>query len=262
MLYYNYLNTDLSPSLEIVKQFPHLKTEGLSEEKKQRLLGRLKVESGVMQDKFAILVDRARESLVKKNVSSGDLKILVKCSQASTLHSIFTEVNSINTLFEKLCDYWSFFDYELVSLIIKRHCKELLSDLDVYKSELKKYCCRRIIEVPTDIFASMNADKNSLFVKCDITFDTMTLEQVKDLESRLSVLLDSDLYLLQIKEGCTLFIFNSLCPISTLTSAQKEELANMQVVILYCDSVYYQSPGSGSTSSSIGNIPQGTQYNM
>ena len=214
------------------------------------------MQSEKMQDKFAILVDRARETLVKQNISSEDLKILVKNSHKTKLHKVFKKKISINTLFDKLSNIWSFFDYELVSLIIQRYCIELTSDLDIYISELKQYCRRRICEVPVDIFATKRANDNSLFVKCDITFDKMILDKVKDLESRLSELLDIDLYLLRIEEGCTQLVFNSLRPIFPLSGAQRDKLSKMQVVALY--SVHYQSPKLSAFSVDVHDTQQDT----
>lgn len=225
--------------------FPHLKTESLSEEEMERLLGRLKFQSHRMQDKFAILVDKTIESLVRQKKTSDDLKPLIKFSHANKLSSLFGEGKSIHSLFLMLGDILSFFDYEFLGLIIKRCCQELTSDLEVYKSELRQYCSRRIIEVPEHIINSRKANESSLFVKCDKSFDDITLNDIKDLELRLSDLLMADLYLLGVENGCTQLVFDITTPITPLTNQQKEQLTVMKVLKLYTRDANYYDSSSG-----------------
>ena len=89
-----------------------------------------------MRQEWAILTDRAREMLIKQNMKCKDLKMLIKCP-FNKLLKLFESELSIDDLFLKLYDHLSFFDYEFLGLIIKRHCPELLSDLDIYVSNLK-----------------------------------------------------------------------------------------------------------------------------
>ena len=83
------------------------------------------------------------------------------------------------------------------------------------------------------------ANENSLFVKCDMNFESATLEDISKLEVRLSQLLGVDLFLLRVDDGCTELVFEAMCPVFPLTKSQKEQLAEMGVLKLY--SLHYKS---------------------
>ena len=191
-----------------------------------------------MRQKWALLTDRAREMLIKQNIKCEDLKMLIKCP-FNKLLKLFENEMSIDDLFLKLYDHLSFFDYNFFSLIIKRYCAELTQDLDIYVSDLKLYCRRRVVEVPADVFREKDADESSLFVKCDKSFESVILEDVFSLESRLSRLLGVDLFLLRVNDGCTELVFDAMCPVFPLTKPQREQLAEMGVLKLY--SLHYAS---------------------
>ena len=222
------------------KKFPYLKSEHLTKGRKERLLAQLELDSDNMQNKFAILVDRARASLEEQNIACSNLKVLVSHSRKNKLFDLLDRSGSINDLFLKLRNYWSFFDYEFLSVIIDRHCLELKPDLKDYVSSFKEYCKRRICEVPADVFSKRTDDEYNLYVKCDHNFDKNTLDDVKKMELKLSNLLDTDLYLLGVEEGCIKLVFKSLCAIATpLSDRQVDELKNLQIFCLESNSVVY-----------------------
>ena len=213
------------------KLFPHLNTESLSSQEKEDLFARLRMQSGKMQDEFAILVDRVGKSLVNRKISAKDLRVLVAHSQKNKLFNLFKRKKSITKLFLELRNYWSFFDYEFLGVIIKSHCPELMSELAEYVSCFKKYCERRIYEVPVNAFGKEGDIKSKLYVKCDDNFDESTVGDVKELESRLSDLLSTKLYLLSVKEGCIKLVFNSLCDITVpVTVKQTQQLKKLGIL--------------------------------
>lgn len=220
-------------------------------------MARLKVDSDTMRRKFALLADRTKGQLSKQNIKSEDLKALIKCP-FNKLLAIFEGNSSMNDLFLKLYDHLSFFDHEFLNLLIRRHCPELTSDLNSYISDLKEYCKRRVVEVPSEVFSEENADENSLFVKCDKSFDSVILEDILDLESRLSKLLEVDLFLLRVADGCTELVFEAMCPVFPLTKSQKDQLAEMGVLKLY--SVHYKSDKVSSSPETppLGRVRQST----
>ena len=201
-------------------------------------MARLSVESDEMRRKWALLTDRAREMLIKQSIKCQDLKMLIKCP-FNKLLNLFENEMSIDDLFLKLYDHLSFFDHEFLCLVIKRYCAELTQDLDIYVSDLKQYCRRRVVEVPADVFKEEDADESSLFVKCDKSFESVILEDILSLESRLSQLLGVDLFLLRVDDGCTELVFEAMCPVFPLTKPQREQLAEMGVLKLY--SLHYKN---------------------
>ena len=116
-----------------------------------------------------------------------------------------------------------------------------MQSLEEYKSSLKKYCKRRVVEVPIDMFEKKDVDENTLFVKLDESFVDITLQQIKDMESSLSLLLGRDLYFLKADEGCTELVFEVLCPVSPLNESQRSQLSDMGILKLYMYSVHYQN---------------------
>ncbi len=222
-------------------RFPYLLSDTLSLSKKERerLKARLEIESEKMKDRYAILVDRVRESLEKKHIACSDLSVLVRHSSKNILAHLTKEHTNMKDLFLELADYWTFFDYEFLRLIIGRHCQELTPELTEYESSFKEYCKRRLCELPDDVFAN-TGDKSNLYMKIDRNFTTSTLEDVKKLGCKLSLLLDTDLCLLKVEKGCIKLTFNSLCAISSpLTPEQIETLKELKVMHLYSDSMEY-----------------------
>lgn len=168
-------------------------------------------------------MDRARESLEKQSMKCSDLSVLVRHSTKNRLFGLIQDSKSIAELFLRLADYWSFFDYEFLSLIIERHCQELKQDLKNYESSFIEYSKRRLCELPTDVFEN-RGDGQNLYVQIDRNFDMITVEDIKKLEGRLSELLKTELYLLKIEEGCILLTFLNLCGVSTLTTLNIEQV--------------------------------------
>ena len=209
-----------------------------SREEREDLLARLQLESKEMKYKFAILVDRTRASLEDKGVTCEQLKAFVAHTPEGILHDVFDQNETITKLFFELRKYWSFFDYELLEAIIIRHCPDLQPRLDEYISELKRYCERKLCEVPNDAFES-RGDAHKLYVQRDTVFDEATLKDDKDLKAKLSRLLGRELFLLGVDEGSITFIFNSFSEIDPLTSQQKRVLKEMEISRLFSDTIEY-----------------------
>ena len=213
-----------------------MKSEGLTQGERERLIIRLTMGSDDLRKKFALVVDRARESLEKQKLTSKDLQVLIKHATKNKLYDVFKKKKTIHKLFLKMTDHWSFFDYEFLGLIIDRFCTELQADMARYELEFKKYCQRRLCEIPADVFQTRPNEKNNLYVKCDHYFDKITLKEAKELEERLAKLLDTELYLLRVEEGCVQLVFGSLCDLSSkfpLNQLQREQLSDMKILRLF-----------------------------
>ena len=194
------------------------------------------MQSDKMMKKFALVVDGARKSLEKQKLTSKDLQVLIRHGTKNKLYDVFKKKRTIHKLFLKMADYWSFFDYEFLSLIIDGFCTELQADMARYELDFKEYCQHRLCEIPADVFQTRPNEKNNLYVKCDHYFDKITLKEAKALELRLSELLDAELYLLRVKEGCVQLVFGSLCDLNTkfpLNHLQKKGLYEMKILHLF-----------------------------
>ena len=238
-----------SSTPETKQRFPYLEITELTEEQKDKLIQRLTLESDEIKAKFAILVSRTTKSLEKNHVSVDNLKITLKNLGLNELVEKLHDESDLNKALIKASDYWSFFEYETVTSIISSYCKDdddLQQEVESYISSFKIYCQRRLCEVPIDNFETeMHKKTMKLYVKMDETFN-ISLNEVKKIEAKLSVLLDTDLYLCKVEEGCIELIFSCLRKIKlpfSLNSQQKEDLLKMGVVRLYYDDIceYYHA---------------------
>lgn len=222
-------------------RFPYLKAPDMDEGQKKRLLCRLEYESEKIQAEFSGLVDKVKTSL-ENQIMCSDLVVLIDYSPWKRLVDIFRQASSISVLFLNLRQYCSFFDYELISFIIRHRCPELISYLDEYVSKFDKYCQKRLCEVPVDVF-KMKDHINNLYVKYDGTVN-IKLERIKKLECQLSELLGIDLYLLKVEDGCIKLVFgrtHDLVDIFPLNSQQREKLSKLGILRLYSEIEYYDS---------------------
>jgi hypothetical protein len=238
------LHVDFPTSPDVLKKFPYLKTPTLSEKRRERLLARLNIESEDMRCKWALLTDRTRESLIKQGINAESLEVVIK-SPFHKLRKLLESEISITKFFSKLHDHLSFFDYKFIELIVRRYCPELSKDLEAYTRDLKEYCKRRVVEVPADVFKEKDVDDNSLFVKCDRSFEEVIFGDILNLESRLSALLGVDLSLLRVDDGCTELVFEVTCPVFPLTKNQRDQLMEMGILRVY--TLHYTNSAALST---------------
>jgi hypothetical protein len=205
-------------------KFPHLDVKTLSSEQREELVANLRVQSKAIKNKFAIIVQRTITSLEKQEKACEHLKALFKFSAYKSHCTLFEDEMSVIDLFCKLADYWSFFDYELLTLIIEGRCPKLRDELKQYISDLREYCRRRTVEVPAHMLTTKSTSKNTVTIIYEEKFSDITLNDIKDLQTRLSLLLETPLRLLEIEEGCTQLTFEAACTISPLTDKERREL--------------------------------------
>ena len=266
ILYTNNLADDISVQLT-VQRFPYLKAENLTKEEREELKAKLTVESKDMRSKFATLVGLMNKSLQNNKVSVSELTLTFINLDLDDLVEKLHDETDMNKAISKASRFWSFFDYEIVKTIINTHCAHLQQKMESYESDFKTYCERRLCKVPMD---SLKADipsktSNILHVKIDETFK-IKLCKIKEIEARLSCLLDKRLYLLEVEYGCIELIFTYLGKIKLtlpLNSQEEEELSEMGVLRLYDDNhEYYLAPiqvRSPSPSSQQSQLPSANQ---
>ncbi len=213
----------------------------------------LKNETDKMKERFAVLIKRALSSLKKHEVSMGELKTLLKQLNApkkSKLSNKLKKITDIGKAFEVLSRFWSFFDYEILGVIIKKFCFDIYQDFEEYVSKFKKYCNRRVCEVPDDSYStklSESEEKKKLHIQIDQTFinefERLKMVDLKDLICTLRKILNTDLRILKFRDSVVL-TFHCLYELDVLfplSSKQEEELQEMGVVRIYSEEQeYYQ----------------------
>ncbi len=144
------------------------------ETERKRLIRRLQSETVDMKIKFAILVCRTMKHLKEKEIIVEDLIVLLATLNERDGNKITKKLrkkSDMNKAFLALNEFWSFFECDILSSIIVSFCSELKTELEEYISSLKKYCKRRICEVPSDSCISREVSKSEetkkLYIKID-----------------------------------------------------------------------------------------------
>lgn len=203
-MYYVYF--DLQYQAAIQAQFPYLNTESLTPDQKSQLIGRLEFESDEMKEEFIALVTETSISLEGNNVNPNHVFLILSGFGIPGLSK--REAISINI--SKIYNSCSFFNYAIIKTIID----QLGDDTDkerlfTYEEKFKKYCQRRICEIPTGVFKSDLEAKVTLHVKTDKNFN-VPADDIHSLGSKLSNLLNTTLLLLDVKDGCVELYFDCL----------------------------------------------------
>ncbi len=241
--------------IENTSRFPNLKTPDLSEAQREELIIRLGDETDEMKERFAVLMGRTLRSLNKREVSIGELKALLKQLNApkkNKLSDKLKKVTDINKAFEVLSDFWSFFDYKILGVIIRSFCSDINQDFGEYVSKFKEYCCRRVCEVPDNSYStklSKSEARKKLHIKIDQVFfkelEKLKMVELKDLTDILRKILDTELRILKIEDGCIILTFHCLHELDVLfplSSKQEEELQEIGVTRIYSEEKeYYRS---------------------
>ncbi len=239
-------NVPLCTFVENKSRFPYLKTPGLSDAQRKELVIRLKDETDEMKEKFAVLMGRTLHSLHKCDVSIGELKASLKQFDApkmSKLSKRLKKVTDINKAFEVLSNFWSFFDYKILEIIIRSYCFDINQDFEQYVSKFKKYCDRRVCEVPDDSYSTKLPkleEEKKLYIQIDQNFfaelEKMKIVNLKDLTDILRKILDTELRILKINHGSIILTFHCLHELDVLfplSRKQEEELMEIGVMRIY-----------------------------
>ncbi len=210
---------------------------------------------------FAVLVGKTMFALKNKGVSIDELITVIEHSYARNGNKLIDqleEVTIISKAIRVLYHFWSFFDYEILEVIITSCCCELKSDFDEYVSSFKKYCRRRVCEVPDDSYPkdlSESEQKKILYIQIDQNFineiERMKMEDLKVIADNLRKVLETNLCILKIEDGSIILTFHCLHELDVLfplSSKQEEKLQEIGVTRIYSEEQeYYQqsSPING-----------------
>ncbi len=230
-------------TIENTSKFPYLKTPDLSEAQREELMRQLKNKTNEMKERFSVLIERTLSSLKKHKVSIGELKASLNQLNApkkSKLSSKLKKVTDISKAFEVLQHFWSFFDYEILGIIIRSFCFDIHRDFAEYGSKFREYCNRRVCEVPDDSYStklSKSEEKNILHMQIDQTFinevERLKMVDLKDYTSIIRKTLDTDLRILKFRDSVvlTFHCLHELDELFPLSRKQEEELQEIGFIV-------------------------------
>ena len=220
--------------------FKYMKTDGLSENQKQRLLGQLESDSQSIRIEFATLVHSTEMELKGNNVNARMLKQKFHYYDAS-LTIEFTEAGNIEEVFFLANDYWSFFNYDLLAYVIDVFNLSK-QNLESYKEKFVEYCQRRLCECESNMAGSHNESGRRIVMKLDdkMSIQTTKLQDLRRLQDQASKVTGVPIMqLLRIEAGCLHLIYRiphkSINKINSLSEEQKLKLAKIGILSVTCE---------------------------
>ncbi len=98
---------------------------------------------------FAGLVGKTMSALIDKGVTIDALIAVIEHSYTRNGNKLIDqlEVTLISKVFRVLHQFWSFFDYKILGVIITSFCCDFLKlDFDKYVATFKEYCHHRVCD--------------------------------------------------------------------------------------------------------------------
>ena len=227
--------------------FPYLDTSALMEEERESLEMHLKSDTQAMMERFSDFTVSTRKSLQERNESLKEIiHVILSLSIVLDPEDIkeIRAATCITEVFIILCNYTSFFNYQIIEHLIKHHGS--IDDhkrLEEYKKAFKAFCQRSIFEVPPSVYSTTPRKKGRKFiVMC--TEGVATLEGVQKVKERIAKIFDLKPLALQlclIKKGSVELQFlisaavaDHIFPVSP---SQHSALSEIGVRVLSCKGV-------------------------
>ena len=208
-------------------------------------IGKLGEETRRMQMRFSDLIESLIMVLKHKKCSPKDLVKALdaylpdECHQASDLDDFFAD----------LLPHMSFFNYEIPRLIIQHLEGDLDKEVAEYEGHFELYCKNRVSGPHPVVFTNeaQNAAKimEKFFVKLDVEWDRMPIEDMKRFQCKLGSILNirqEKLQLQSVQKGCVLFTFlihrsvHLMLINNGLTDDQAHELRETRVLSIEAES--------------------------
>ena len=240
--------------------FPLLKSHSMKTEDYEKLEARLYHQTLTIMEKFVDMFTNFFQSLSDRKIPVKKLVAYLKTFGAFTpiykgenqpllkdeLSKLNMETADMDDLMLIVTDYCSFFNFRLLSYLVKKH--GTLSDqeeLKRYKEEFTEYSKRRIYECPSEI-GVINETCASLIVKLDQSYERYSLNQLGLLEVDLCQIFGiSNLNLRQVERGCLqltfqlpFFVQEAVFPLSR---EQEEKLKALHVLRVDCGDYHFSS---------------------
>ena len=233
--------------------YSYLDMEGLTEDEKRNLRGRLTNEYKQISSSYSKLNQDIRSSLTRRGITPNQLaSVLMELSAFSLRDSNkplledcldkIEAATSIQAVFKILRPYGSFFDCHVVKHIVNSELctDEDRSKLQRYQKELDGYCRRNVFECP--LIASSDPKFPKLVIKVDdIVSKNFTMKALDAFSVDVAQALKLSRHTLRVcsvDEGClqltyqiSRFLVDMIFP---LTPKQEEDLKSFRTLRLTC----------------------------
>ena len=203
----------------------------------------------IVQD-FADLVLNTRKSLAQKVELLDDVILwlrqleVIKALPDTSMtlsQTIANDPKNMQEVFMILSDYWSWYNYYLLEVIVKKFgAKEDKANLQEYLDKFTLFLKKRLpqLQDSVEVGTRYRRGQKKLLFKVDKHWDTIPLEQIKELHHKIAEILKVPLhvlYLASVSKGCICLEF--LVPESmaiSLCTSQEEALMAVGVFWLKC----------------------------
>ena len=249
---------------DTTSSFSYLNIGSLSSKARVALESRLLKDSDNIMSEFGDLIHHTVNSIASK-VSVKELRIRLSSLGAyrptrdpvPLLRNQMDEIERAEDVLSVFCildKYYSFFNYGIIEKLIGWFgTPEDKERLQTYTESFKRFCKRRTLECPPDIFGhTVDKGKTDLVVKVEESWDPMegcSLENVRRLCNKLADILEVEpetLYLRQINKGCVELLFQVPSfveeDIFPLSMEQERSLTSIGVTRLTCGSYRFPQP--------------------
>ena len=176
-----------------------------------QMLGKLEDETRKIQSEFSDLLGTLIRDLEHRRVAPEH----VIDALGAYLPDECLKASQWDELFDNLLPHMSFFNYDIISVIIKHVGGALVEELAAYEDHFKSYSMNRV-SGPHRVVRFTNEAQNNfefmekLFVKLDLEWEEVSLEDLKRFQCKLASILkirQEKLILQSIQQGCVLVTF-------------------------------------------------------
>ena len=169
--------------------FPYLDTSTLMKEERESLEVRLKSDTQAMIKRFSDFTIFTRKSFQERNEPLEDIiHVILSLSTVLDPEDIkkTRAATSIAQVFIILCNYTSFFNYQIIEHLIEHNgSAQDHKRLEEYKKAFKAFCQRSVFEVPPNVYSTTPRKGGRKFIiMC--TEGVATLEGVQKVKERIA----------------------------------------------------------------------------
>ena len=118
------------------------------------------------------------------------------------LHEIKTTCSDIDDIFSKLEGYYSWFNFDLIEVIVATFCEEVNQKLSRYKANLKKYCRNRLCLLPDLLIGEHSENFTLCIFKVDKEWEMIRVSEVQIVMSIICEILEIDPIAFLFRAAC------------------------------------------------------------
>ena len=224
--------------MELAGYFPYLPNDGsMSEEERSYHLSTLYQESEKIKARFASMMQNLQKNLEKNSKLEHAIKLLTFYD--SDFQKELCDCTNFSLLFQKITDFVSFYDYELLKFLAKYlGSREIKKRFNKYKLHFRKFAKRHIYECRSDLFSEEAAEKPGKIyaIKISTSIEKSSLKNIKKLLHKMNEILNFA-KVVKIEDDCIHVAFSALSNSDFIISdKQQRALSSLGVVTISCGS--------------------------